>query len=184
VNSPENIIKRKNFAIDLLECLEKGKVIIKYDESIIGCTTSLSYSWEKRGSVPGRVIKRTVSGVSILLAVSTDGIRFFQFLDGINNQNSVQLFLFELASYLDKYRPYWRETHVFLLDNMSSHKTLQTRRVFEALEIPYMFSAPASFIAMPVESVFKFIKMNDFREKRLPADFTVRGMQHNDLTKK
>lgn len=77
VNSPSNIIKRKKYAICLLNTLKQGKIIINYDESIMGGTTSWSYSWERRKDVPGRVIKRKMSGISILLSVSSDGIRFF-----------------------------------------------------------------------------------------------------------
>jgi hypothetical protein len=85
VNKSENIEKRKNFALDLLKIIKSGKVIIKYDESVIGETSSLSYSWERRGSVPGRVLRRSLSGILIMLAVSSDGIRFLQFMDGTNN---------------------------------------------------------------------------------------------------
>jgi hypothetical protein len=59
-----------------------------------------------------------------------------------------------------------------------------SRRLFEALRIPHMFSAPASFLALPVESVFRNIKMNDFREKTLPDDVSVQGKQREHLTHK
>ena len=77
VNSPQNIIKRKKYAIGLLNSLNEGKIIINYDESIIGGTTSWSYSWERRKDLPGRVIKRQVTGISIFLSVSSDGVKFF-----------------------------------------------------------------------------------------------------------
>jgi hypothetical protein len=40
VNSEVNILKRRNFALDLLKILLEGKVIINYNESIISGTTS------------------------------------------------------------------------------------------------------------------------------------------------
>ena len=40
VNSQENIIKRKQFAFDIIGILNQGKIILNYDESIIGGTTS------------------------------------------------------------------------------------------------------------------------------------------------
>lgn len=61
----------------------------------------------------------------------------------------------------------WRETHFVLLDNMSNHKTQQTRRLFETLAVPLIFTALASFIAVSVESVFKYMKQQDFRETNL-----------------
>jgi hypothetical protein len=47
-----------------------------------------------------------------------------------------------------------------------------------------MFSAPASFLALPVESVFKYLKMTDFRERPLPEDVKVKNGPHDKLTKK
>jgi hypothetical protein len=61
-----------------------------------------------------------------------------------------------------------RETHVVILDNMSSHKTQQTRMLFETLSVPFILTALASLIAVPVESVFKYMKQQDFRESSLP----------------
>ena len=77
VNSGKNIHLREQFAKDAIAILRDGKILINFDESIIGGTTSQSFSWERRGNVPGRVIKRTLSGVSIMLAISSDGIKFF-----------------------------------------------------------------------------------------------------------
>ena len=76
----------------------------------------------------------------------------------------MQLYIAELIAHLDRVRPNWRETHIILLDNMSSHKIQRTKRLFEALEMPCMLTAPASFMATPVESVFKYLKLTDFRE--------------------
>ena len=94
----------------------------------------------------------------------------------------MQLYVAELIAHLDRVRPNWRKTHIILLDNMRSHKTQITKRLFEALEVPYMFTAPASFMATPVESVFKYLKLTDFREMRLLQHVRVRGVKHDQLT--
>ena len=47
-----------------------------------------------------------------------------------------------------------------------------------------MFSAPASFVSMPIESVFKYLKLTDFRLMNLRDDFKVKGIEKKDLTKK
>jgi hypothetical protein len=73
-------VLRYEFAKELIHILKQGKIIINFDESMIGGTSSQSRSWERRESLPGRAIKRTLDGVAILLAVSSDGIKFFQFL--------------------------------------------------------------------------------------------------------
>jgi hypothetical protein len=184
VNKQINIDLRQKFALDILRLLKFGKTIINFDESIISGTCSKSYSWERKGRTQSRVLKRSTSGISILLAVSSDGIRFFQFMDGINNQDSIQAFFLGLVTNLDRVRPQWRETHFILLDNMSSHKTSQTLALFEKLRMPYMFSAPASYKSIPVESVFMHLKLTDFRIRTLPTNVLIKGMRHDQLTKK
>jgi hypothetical protein len=47
-----------------------------------------------------------------------------------------------------------------------------------------MFTAPASFLAVPIESVFKHLKMTDFRERQLPEQVKVTNGGHDQLTKK
>ena len=130
------------------------------------------------------MIEKTFSGISILLAVSSDGILFFQFMNGINDQTSVQLFLLDLATYLDKERPNWRQSHLLLMDNMSSHKTQKTLNMIEQLQLPVRFTAPASFLAVPVEGVFRCLKLEYFRLQNLPDEIQVKGIERGKLTKK
>ncbi len=73
LNSEKNIQLRKIFAQKMLQILEEGKIIINFDESAINSSTSRSYSWERRGQIPGRCYKRVTSGLSILSAVSSSG---------------------------------------------------------------------------------------------------------------
>jgi len=80
--------------------IEKDKIIVTFDESVISGSTSRVYSWEKKGSVPGRCYKIEIPGFSIMCAVSTEGDVFFQFLDGNNNQYSVQSFIIGLEAHL------------------------------------------------------------------------------------
>ncbi len=89
VNKQANINLSKKFAIDVLKILKFGMCLINFDESINQGTCSKSYSWERKGQFQSRVIRRNLSGISMLLAILSDGIRIFQFMDGINNQDSV-----------------------------------------------------------------------------------------------
>lgn len=93
VNKQINVDLRQKFASDILRFLKFGKFIINFDDSVISGTCSKSYSWERKGRTQSRVIKRSITGISILLAVSSDGIKYFQFIDSINDQDSIQAFL-------------------------------------------------------------------------------------------
>jgi hypothetical protein len=50
--------------------------------------------------------------------------------------------------------------------------------------IPCVFSAPASFLCLPIESVFKYLKLTDFRKRSLDASVVVKGHTHLELTHK
>ena len=51
---------------------------------------------------------------------------------------------------------------MILIDNCPSHKTSMTLKTLAKLDVPVLFSAPASFKAIPVEGVFGAIKAVDF----------------------
>ena len=175
VNSVINIKHRHDFAIEMVNILEEGKTLINFDESVINATTSQCYSWVNKAHNIGRAYKKVVSGMSILLAVTSSGEIYFQFLDGNNNANSVALFLVLLSEELDFNHPEWREDHILLLDNCPSHKTDMVRNVLHNLEFPTVYSAPASFLAIPVEGVFGALKgKNLMNEEDLDQETMIR----------
>lgn len=51
---------------------------------------------------------------------------------------------------------------MLLLDNCSTHKTATVTALIERLKIPTMFTAPASYLAAPVENFFGALKGVDF----------------------
>jgi hypothetical protein len=59
---------------------------------------------------------------------------------------------------LDSVEHGWRETHVLVLDNMSGHGSEQTRYAIEALRVPTLFTAPASYNVLGVEAIFGVLK--------------------------
>jgi transposase len=68
-------------------------------------------------------------------------------------------FLLSLFTALDISKPQWRKTCVFLLDNASVHKTSFLRKLLRDEGIEVVFTAPASFLVVPVEEVFKHMKL-------------------------
>ena len=61
---------------------------------------------------------------------------------------------------------------MFLLDNCPIHKTALAVDILNRLNIPTIFSAPASYKAIPVEELFGAIKLKDFNKIRdlMPAE--------------
>ena len=119
-----------------------------------------------------------------MCAMSSAGDIFFQFLQGNNNSGSVQAFLIGLERYLSKHRPGWRKSHVLLLDNCSSHKTEQTLRVLAYLKMPVIFSAPAYFLAIPIEGLFGALKAIDFSKVPDPDPSVLKLDRIKNFTKK
>ena len=102
-----------------------------------------------------------------------DGIVFFESMAGNNNQYSFQHFLIQLIRHLDQHHSQWRSTHLLLLDNMAGHTTDETKAVLNDYNVKHLFSAPASFLAIPIEQVFFDLKITDFMERGLPANIRI-----------
>jgi hypothetical protein len=81
---------------------------------------------------------------------------------------SVASFFVSLIAELDAAQPDWRESHVLLLDNCASHKTNLVLSVLDAGGFSVIFSAPASYLAMPVEGIFALIKEREYETFTTP----------------
>ena len=71
-----------------------------------------------------------------------------------------------------------------MLDNCPSHKTDLVRKMIRKLRIPTIYSAPASFLAIPVEGVFGAIKQKNFLNEPDPDIQTLRELEVRKLTNK
>lgn len=169
VKTEVNVMLRKEFALQVIEVIRRGSIILNYDESAILSTSNRNFSWDRRGSTCQRAVGKKISGLSILLAVSSTGGLHFQFLDGNNNKGSVAAYFISLALSLDQSSPGWRSTQVLLLDNCASHETALVRSVMRSVGFTVMFGAPASYSLMPVERVFALMKSPDFDAEPDPA---------------
>ena len=63
-----------------------------------------------------------------------------------------------LVERLTEIDPDWRKTTVLLLDNCSIHQAAPVRRLMHELEVPFLFTGVASYLAIPVELMFSHVK--------------------------
>ena len=70
------------------------------------------------------------------------------------------------------------------MDNMASHKTKRTLSIIQQMMAPVLFTAPASFIAVPIEGIFEIIKSFEFCERSLREPTLVREIPADKFTKK
>ena len=161
VNSHKNIVLRQTFAIKLIDAIKAGKKIINMDETCITSTFKNAYSYGCRGEGNSRTFNKSVQGLSLLLAISQDGLRVFQFINGTHNTWTFMAFMTKLVALLDLHLENWREQYVILIDNCPAHSSAITAKMLSHMGVPIMFSAPASYAALPVEGVFKIVKARD-----------------------
>ena len=77
------------------------------------------------------------------------------------------LFFKELCSVLDSRRKNWRRYTVILADNAPYHVSRESLQMFEALQIPIMFTAPYSYDCCPCELFFALLKSTDINPENL-----------------
>jgi hypothetical protein len=76
INSFKNISLRKSFTNQMMEILAARKTISSFDETLLqGCSPSAK-SWQARGQRAARAYGHQHSGLSLMLAVCSDGKRY------------------------------------------------------------------------------------------------------------
>lgn len=148
--------------------MKQSKIILNFDETIIKMTTAKHFSWCKRGQSNQRIFGKPISGLSLLVAVSSEGDIFYKYLDGNNNSATVASFFVSLADQLSLIDNDWRQKIVVVLDNCASHKTKLVRQILWKLRFPVLYTAPASYLCLPVELLFAAIKSHDYSEIETP----------------
>lgn len=86
-------------------------------------------------------------------------------MEGYNNRYTMIEALLSLIRHLDDVRPGWRHNHILMHDNCPSFSTLEVQRILAHNNVPCLFTAPASFKALPVEGVFQVLKSTILESK-------------------
>ena len=71
------------------------------------------------------------------------------------------LFLWYLVAKLDSETPGWQENSVILMDNAAYHTGEEIRSYIRKMQIPIMYSAPYSYSAAPIETLFAHLKLGE-----------------------
>ena len=84
-------------------------------------------------------------------------------------------FMSKLVALLDSRIANWRKQYVIVIDNCPAHASAVTAKMLSHMEVPVMFSAPASYAALPVEGVFKIVKARDLDAMPDPSEQELRS---------
>lgn len=138
--------------------IEEGKKIISIDESGFQQTKYGDYAWTRKGVQTRRNYYEPNKNVTLICALSITGKLYYCLLKGSNNQWTFSRYLEMLETQLTKETPEWRRDTILLLDNATIHDAPHTLKTIADLKLPVEYTGQASFNAVPIESVFMYLK--------------------------
>ena len=177
-NSPKNLVLRQAFALQLMSMKFDGKVVLNFDESTFTQLNNQMYSFSRPEKKNKRSLKALSKSVHLFLAVASDGKMFWAFVKGKNNAYCFSEFLRQLLQYLQRLDPDFKSRYILLLDNSPIHTAALTRKILDSHAVPTIFTGPASYDSLPVESIFASLKQQNFYNvSDQPRWFGDQGMQ-------
>jgi hypothetical protein len=154
---------------EYIRILSEGKEIFNIDESLIRSSDSRRRGWvlAKNRILVSKALR--LPQLSIIGTVSSKGRTFFTVNQGKNTSTTFTYYLMKLSEALDASDPGWRARSVFLLDNASIHRSVDSVARQEDLGLKIMFLAPYSFKMAAVERLFSFMKNRDLNPLAVTA---------------
>ena len=100
----------------------------------------------------------------MIAALDTDGRIYFTLSHANTDQDTFMLFMRYLVQRLDQETPGWQENSVILLENALYHVGRLAREYFRKMQIPVMYTAPYSYSASPIETLFSLLKFGEINK--------------------
>ena len=150
-NSEKNLVLRQQFARVLIDLLMQGKTILNVDETWLGMTDFRRRKWRAPGSTNSVAKLEMRPRITMIMGIDSNGSVYLSLLQSNSNSQVMDIFFRALVKQLDKERPDWRDDTVIMLDNARYHSSKPTKRLFEALSIPVLYTGPHSYAASPCE---------------------------------
>ena len=166
-NTEKSRVLRQQYALRMLPLLESKTRIINIDETWLNESSFVRKVWAPRNGL-GNVKLNTVSPrLSMIAALDTDGRVWFSLSHSNTDSNVMITFLNHLQQALDIETPGWQESSWLLWDNAPYHTSDETRAAAKAMGLNLIFSAPYSYSAAPIETLFSNLKLGEFNPERL-----------------
>ena len=151
-NSEEILDKRIKYINIYKECIRNGKDFVFIDETPFN---TICFNNKGRAPVgtPCRVFKKFTSfkNITAITAIHrTFGIISTKFVEGPVNQNVFKLFLEELFGIMN----FYKIKPVYVMDNVSFHKTKKIIELFNETNNTCLLTAPWSCELNPIEYIF------------------------------
>ena len=168
-NSERCLVLRQQYAVTMLPLLTKGVRVINVDETWLNESNFTRRCWLPKSS-PGTETLRTITPtLSMIAALDTEGRVYFALSHATTDQDTFMLFLRHLTAQLDLDTPGWQEDSVLLIDNAAYHTGEEIRQYMHKMQLPMMYSAPYSYDAAPIETLFSHLKLGDLNPAKEPT---------------
>ena len=79
----------------------------------------------------------------------------------------MEIYIRQLALTLDRDKPNWRNDTIIMCDNAPYHVSDTIMKLFQALNIPLLFTGPHSYDASPIELFFAAFKKADINPRKV-----------------
>ena len=153
--------------MEMIPLLRDGKRIINIDESWLNDTNFTRMMWCPP-STPATISHKPISyRVSLIAALDTEGCVYYSLTQANTDQDVMMVFLIHLVKVLDTERPSWRDDTILLLDGARYHTGSKVREYMRKLELEVIWSAPYSYSAAPIETLFATLKLGELNLDKL-----------------
>ena len=146
-NSHRNLILRQQFALKFLDIDLEKKVVVSIDESWCGMSDFRHRKWCQQGQTNSVAKLQILPRISMIAAISSTGDVYLSLVQANSNSKLMKVYFRNLAQLLDLKHPGWRKTHVWLMDNVKYHRSAETMKILEELQVPIIFTGPHSYDA-------------------------------------
>lgn len=153
--NPENVTLRRREFSEIVKNKDPNEIIC-LDETSYYEKPIMKYGWTEKGKkIFSPMIKDCNRRKTLTLAVSCDGIVYYESFQGSQNSNLFRNFITNLVESLPKNR-----FKYLLMDNVAFHKTKEVKELLEINNITPLYTSPYSPEWNPTEFVFSRLKQN------------------------
>ena len=152
-----------------MSLLDSGRRVINVDETWLNETNFTRQTWCPPQATGSSRIKGISPSLSVISALDTDGRVYFSLSHAATDQDTFMLFLRHLTIQLDKDTPGWQEDSIILMDNAPYHTGEEIRDYMRKMQIPIMYTAPYSYSASPIETLFAHLKFGELNKRDEPT---------------
>ena len=146
-NSAKSKILRQQFALAFLDIDLEKKVVVNIDQTWLGQSDFRRRKWRPHRHTNSVAQLALAPRISVIAALDTDGEVYLTLHQANTNGDNMILFFKHLILSLDKNKPTWRKTHVWMLDNATWNKSTKVLEFLEDFQVPVLYTGSYSYDA-------------------------------------